>query len=399
MYPFNHSKYYSSVLWFALCLLSACSNVPVTPVTAPSHLLSHSAFPAISTPIETPEQIFYLSNEVIQDVRQKVLRYNQAAEQQEALLRYIFQDENRDILEYVNEATLTATETLQLRVANCLSLTILAASLAENVGFLVDFRDVVVPEYWISRSGSSLLNGHINLKLTPRLLTYSNQALLYQAQSYLIDFDRGSGQAQPQAKSVSRQVVIALFYNNKAADAMLADHDELAFKYLQAALQQAPLKAEIWNNLAVLYRKKQWFQQAEQLYQYSLQLEPENNNTRSNLALLYEQTNRFAEAKLLKEKIERRRLQNPYYFVMLGQEALEGDQYQQAISAFTKALKLQPKTAEAQFGLAQSYLALGDYPQAVKYLRAAGHNTADKSLQRRYHSKLEMLNAIALQTH
>jgi Flp pilus assembly protein TadD len=390
---------FAFIVFGLLLQLTACSSAPPTPITAPTHLLSHHAFQRVDTPIETPEQIFYLPHEVIQDVRHKVLRYPQAAEQQQALLKYIFQDENRDILEYLNEATLTATETLQQRVANCLSLTILAASLAEQVGFMVDFRDVVVPEYWISRSGSSLLNGHINLKLTPRLLTYSNQALLYQTQSYLIDFDRGTSQVQPLAKSVSKEVVIALFYNNKAADAMLADQDDLAFKYLQAALQQAPLKAELWNNLAVLYRKKQLFQPAEQLYLYSLQLEPENNNTWSNLALLYERTNRVAEAKVLQEKIARRRLQNPYYFVMLGHEALLQGQQQQAVQAFRRALQLQPKTAEAQFGLAQSYLALGDYSQAVKYLRAAGQNTVDKALQRRYHSKLEMLNAIALQTH
>ncbi len=388
-------NWHQLVICSSLFFLFACATSPQTKTAPPLALLSHQAFESNTSNIETPAQIFSLPGTVIQDVRQQVLRYDRAYDQQLALLRYIFHDENRDILEYVNNATLTATETLQLRVANCLSLTILAASLAEAVGFQVDFQDVAVPEYWINRSGSSVLNGHINLKLTPNLLTLNNNGLYYQPQSYLIDFDRGTAQSQQQAKSLSRQVVIALFYNNKAADALLLQQYDLAFKYIQAALALAPEQAEIWNNLAVLYRKKELLTEAEQAYQYSLQLDPNNNNTLANLAVLYEKTDRVEQAKLLNQKVVSRRLKNPYYFVMLGNEALALGLQQQALLDFDKALRLQPKTAEAHFGMAQSYLALGNYQQAKKHLRAAGQSTEDKMMQRRYQNKLGLLNSIA----
>lgn len=382
----------------SLLFLHACATPPQTKTAPPLQLLSHQAFQPSGAALETPAQIFFLPAAVIQDVRNQVLRYDRAYDQQLALLRYIFHDENRDILEYVNDATLTATETLQLRVANCLSLTILAASLAEAVGFHVDFQDVAVPEYWISRSGSSMLNGHVNIKLTPSLLTLNSQGLFYQPESYLIDFDRGSGQIHQRAKSVSRQTVIAMFYNNKAADAMLLQQYDLAFEYLQAALSLIPAQAEIWNNLAVLYRKKELLAEAEQSYQYSLQLDPNNNNTLANLAMLYEKTGRVEQAKELNQKVVSRRLKNPYYFVMLGNEALDLGMQQQALSEFGKALKLQPKTTEAHFGMAQGYLALGNYQQAKKHLRSAGEYTEDKILQRRYQTKLGLLHAIARQT-
>lgn len=386
------------VICSSLLFLSACATPPQTKTAPPLELLSHQAFVSNTSNIETPAQIFFLPAAVVQDVRHKVLRYDRAYDQQLALLRYIFHDENRDILEYVNDATLTATETLQLRVANCLSLTILAASLAEVVGFQVDFQDVAVPEYWINRSGSSVLNGHVNLKLTPNLLTLNNTGLYYQPQSYLIDFDRGTAQSRQQVKSVSRQAVIALFYNNKAADAMLQQQYDLAFTYIKAALTLEPEQAEIWNNLAVLYRKKELLAEAEQSYQYSLLLDPNNNNTLANLAVLYEKTDRIEQAKKLSQKVVSRRLKNPYYFVMLGNEALELGLQQQALLEFDKALRLQPKTAEAHFGMAQSYLALGNYQQAKKHLRSAGQYTEDKILQRRYQSKLGLLNSLARQS-
>lgn len=386
------------VLGLGLLLLCGCSATTSIRTSAPTQLLSNSAFQSVPRTVETAEQIFYLPPEVIYEVRQIVLRYPSPYEQQLALLRYIFHDERRDILEYVNDATLTASETLDQRVANCLSLTILAASLAETVGFQVDFQDVVVPEYWVSRSGNSLLSGHINIKLIPRMQSFNNQTRLYQANSYLIDFDRAPEENVQRAKSVSRQVVLSMFYNNKAVDAMLAQDHDLAFKYLQAALAQAPDQAEIWNNLAVLYRKKELWAEAEQLYQYSLQLEPENNNTLSNLALLYQKTNRAELAAPLIERVLRRRQQNPYYFVMRGNEALEVGLERKALAEFNQALKLNPTTAEAQFGMAKSYLALGNFAKAAQFLRAAGHHTADKSLQRRYQNKLDMLNAMAAQS-
>lgn len=385
-------------LSFSLLLLAACVTPPQTTTAVPLELLQHQAFKPSPAEIETPAQIFSLPAAVVQDVRHKVLRYDRAYDRQLALLKYIFHDVDRDILEYVNDATLTASETLQLRVANCLSLTILAASLAEAVGFTVDFQDVAVPEYWISRSGSSVLNGHVNIKLTSTLLSVNQQGLFYQPESYLIDFDRGSGQMLQKAKSVSRETIIAMFYNNKAADAILLQHYDVAFKYLQAALTLTSMQAEIWNNLAVLYRKKEMLAEAEQSYQYSLQLDPDNNNTLANLAMLYEKTERVALAKKLNQQVVSRRLKNPYYFVMLGNEALDLGMQQQALSEFSKALKLQPKTTEAHFGMAQSYLALGNYQQAKKHLRFAGEYTEDKVLQRRYQTKLGLLNAIARQS-
>lgn len=397
----SHS-FHRLISCFAIFLLTACqtNQAPQSVLAANPTIKIYypEAFKPVETKIESSAEIFYLSPEVISEVRKKVLVEEHAEQQQLALLKFIFNDDKRKLLEYMNDATLTASETLRLRVANCLSLTILAAALAEATGFRAEFQDVDVPEFWVSRDGKSVLNGHVNLRISPRLLQQLSNGMKIQLETFLIDFDRANIGMQPRSKIISKSNVIAMFYNNKAADAILVNDFDLAYKYLQAALAESEQQAEIWNNLAVLYRKKEMLVAAEQIYHLSLQIEPDNNNTLSNLATLYERTGRQAQAYRLMQKIEARRSSNPYYFVMLGNEALEQGAYPQAALSFRQALKLQAGISEAHFGLAQVYYAQGNTEKARESMKSARKYAQDRLEQNRYNFKIGLLNAIAMQS-
>lgn len=302
------------VLLAVACLLFAgCQNAPrQTQATFPNtDLFVDEQFTTPTEAIETPEQIFAVPDDVVRELRQKVLVFADPHDRSKALLRFIFND-GTEILEYVNSATLVASETLQKRQANCLSLTILAYSLANALGFDSRFQDVDVPEYWITRSGSSLLNGHVNLLVNPDSKYAGLGHIVYRRHSYLIDFDRVPSRTKFRTTEVGRNSIISMFYNNKAADAMMVLDYDRAYQYLKAAITIAPELSGNWNNLAVLYRQKLLLAEAEQVYLHSLALEPNHSNTMANLAMLYQITGREQQAAALEYKVAKKRLSNPF---------------------------------------------------------------------------------------
>ena len=380
------------------CLLG-CQQTPIAPISKikPETLLQDSEFQSLPVAIETEQQIFELPEDVVRKARQQVLPYTYAHERSLALLTFIFGDDGEP-LEYVNNATLVAKDTLQKKEANCLSLTILAYSLAQQLGFDAHFQDVDVPEYWITRSGNSMLNGHVNLMIYPNKNVIATQNIMvFQGTGYLIDFDMVPQNSRQNAKRVPKQTIVAMFYNNKAGDAIMAEQYDLAYAYLKHAISVAPELPQNWNNLAVLYRKKQMFDVAEQVYLHSLELQPGHPNTMANLALLYTLTGRPELAAGLEEQVQRKRLTNPYYFIMLGNEALDRQDSKTAITHFHRSLRLQPHVPEAYFGLARSYILQQNLPEASRYLQAAKRHTDSGTDKRRYQFKLDMLNAIARQ--
>lgn len=386
------------LLPLVLLLLTACQNAPRQTLARTQHaeLFVDAQFGVPADAIETPEQIFAIPDDVVRELRQQVMVYGDPHDRSRALLRFIFND-GTDILEYVNSATLIAGDTLQKRQANCLSLTILAYSLANALGFDSRFQDVDVPEYWITRSGSSLLNGHVNLLVNPDAKFAGARHIVYRRQSYLIDFDRVPSSSKLRTTEVGRNSIISMFYNNKAADAIVGKNYDLAYQYLKAAISIAPKLSGNWNNLAVLYRHKQLLAEAERVYLHSLALEPEHSNTMANLAMLYQITGRERQAADLEIKVAKKRLSNPFYFVMLGNEAFERRDAEAALRHYRQSLKLQPNTPEALFGMARVYVLKGDLTAASRYLQSAKKYVEPGPERRRYQSKLDLLNAIAKQ--
>lgn len=384
------------ILLLSALSLSACQQMPQrTEAVATEDLLNNQAFMPVSTPIETKEQIFALPDTLIKEARQDILIYGVPRDRSLALLKFIFREQH-DPLQYVNNATLTALQTYQQREANCLSLTILSYSLARALGFKAQFQDVQIPEYWITRNGTSVLNGHVNLVVTPPYMQSAAKTFISAEHNFLIDFERAGGSRERlPVRKISENDIVALFYNNKAADAMLIQQFDLAYHYLQAAADIAPGVAATWNNLAVLYRQRQMPDYAERAYLQSLKLEPEHANTMANLAILYSAMGRQQDAAALEAKVQQTRLRNPYYFVMQGNEALSQHRLADAEIAFHRSIRLQPKMSEALFGLAKVAIMQHDYAAATSYLQRARLHAPAGADRRLYDHKIEMLNAVA----
>lgn len=379
-----------------LLLNAGCSNTSSVKLNEdPRQYLMDELFVHVSSAqIETEQQIFALPDYAVNDMKRLVKPLRSAREKTDALLNYIFFLKGKTIT-YDNGATLTATETLARHQANCLSLTILAYSLSSLVNLDVSFQDVQIPEYWTHVQGVSLLNGHVNLKVSGGSSKSLAGQLSYEQFGYVIDFDLETNKSHFPVHSLKKPQIIAMFYNNKAAQAMIANNYDLAYAYFKAAVLMDPNSSESWNNIAVLYRMKDRLDLAEQLYLVALRLDPDSINSKSNLAVLYQLTGEMEKSAELQRSVHKQRLENPYYHIMLGNEAMQSKDLQKAVRHFQQSLKLNNKGSEAMVGLAKAYYQMGDRSSAEHYLLQAKKFAPGAQERARYQSKLQSLQTAA----
>ena len=116
----------------------------------------------------------------------------------------------------------------------------------------------------------------------------------------------------------------------------------------------------------------------------------------ANLAVLYHLLGQTAKATELEEVVARKRKLNPYYHLMLGDEALNIRQTVAAKNHFNQALRLNPSLTDAMFGMAKSYIIEGDIDKAAQYLQDAKHFSQSNDEKNRYESKLKILQQVAV---
>ena len=78
-----------------------------------------------------------------------------------------------------------------------------------------------------------------------------------------VDFDPQMLRNYFPRKAVSRDKVIAMFYNNKGADALVANSYPRAYSYFRAAAKISPALQQTWVNLGVLYRMVDEYEQGQ----------------------------------------------------------------------------------------------------------------------------------------
>lgn len=338
--------------------------------------------------IESEQDIFRLNAEAKHFIRKTMGLMRRPEEKMEALIYGVFDRSKMNLL-YRGDANTLASETFNNRAANCLSLSIMMYALATEAGFDVKFQEIMVPEYWTRRQGFTLLNGHINLKVSTK---NTNTAFTFYRPAYQVDFDPQVARKSLPKKIVSKQDVVAMFYNNKGADAILKGDYDTAYAYFSSALTLMPKFQSAWINLGILYRQKGLFEQAEQAYKFALSNNDKSLTAWENLAHLYRLTDRAEEADVILAKVQRARSRNPYYHLNLGEEQLERKNWDEALDHFKHALALDRSKHEVYFGLAKVYFELGELKRSERFLKQAKLNADSRQIAGKYQNKLNFLH-------
>jgi len=345
-----------ALLMFAV--LAACATAPMRYVSDSAQLMHDDAFPgAAAHAVESREDVFKLDRDARIRLDEKAGAMSDAdpGTRVEHLVHHAALD-----VSYDSSANTTASETLHNQVVNCLSMSILAYSIAGYLGIEAAFQEVNIPEYWERRDNVSLMTHHINV----RLKAGTGNAHTRLERDMEVDFLPFGDTQKHQRRPIPQSKVLAMFYNNKGIDALLAGNYDVAYSYFKAALREHPSLDMALTNLGALYLVNGHLQWAENSFRQAMQINPHNTVNAESLANLLKKTGRNVEAGVLLDRLERDRKYNPYYQYIQGEEAFDAGDWPEAIDFFRRAIRLKSDASEFHFGLAKTYAALGDHDRA-----------------------------------
>ncbi|WP_169303118.1 tetratricopeptide repeat protein [Thalassotalea mangrovi] len=374
--------------------LSACTVVPeVESNRMPTSLLIHeSSFPKHkSLQLVNEQDIFALNKEMRDFVHFNLLRIEDPKKRAEVLLEKLL-NRSESMMVYNQGANLTAQQTFEQRAANCLSLTILAYALAQEANLKINFQEVKIPEYWVRQGDYNMLSRHVNLVVVGDSKTQFQT--IWGNRETTIDFDPYIVKKHFTREVISKQRVTSMFYNNLGATALTQADFPLAYAYFKKAIQIDPEYSAVWGNLGFLYKIHQYENLARESYLRAIKFDAGNYNAWNNLAILLKDQGELKKSEEISEFIANIRASNPYYYAVLADEAYHQGNYQEAISQYNKASKMQPNEDQFYFGLAKTYMKLGDYELGEKYLNKAKEVADFPDVQQRYAQKLRLLSKI-----
>jgi serine/threonine protein kinase/Flp pilus assembly protein TadD len=168
------------------------------------------------------------------------------------------------------------------------------------------------------------------------------------------------------------------YYRNLGGD---ASHLQRAEELAQRARAVDPQVSDVHMALGLIAANKFDYPQAVQEFQEAVRLDPTSPIAWDYLswALGYEQPPDLVAAEKASRESLRLGFSTVSAYYHLGRVLLLQKRYDEAIAAFKQAASISPNSSTAGFGLAQVYLAKGDYNQALGYM-ATQPEQAKKSL-------------------
>lgn len=390
----------ASTAFFALAacliLLSGCASSPGPAYHAadPSLFLHDEAFPASEDyAVESSNEVFGLDDAAKTYLDRELERLGDKESRLRVVDEIVQQAAGK--LVYDSDANTTAAETFHNQTANCLSMSIMTYAAAEYLGYQVTFNEVHIPEYWERRGDNAQVSRHINLLLTPRtVLQPETMGLMSFSGALLVDYFAPGSSFRFGSHPISRARVLAMFYNNKGVDALLAGNHDRAYAYLRAAVLTDPSLGMTLNNLGLLYSTRGHLQWAEASYREAATRHPEDTVAAGGLARVLRELGRNDEAKTILARLENARKNNPYFHNVQGLVAYDAGNWEQAIRSFHHAIELQPELDQPYYGLAKTYYRMGEDDQAIHYLARAARHSRDEFRRQTYMNKIDALSAL-----
>jgi Flp pilus assembly protein TadD len=342
--------------------LAGCASVPIADV--PRALFADEHFGA-PMPTLTPAEIFAL-NDDMRAFADNQLKWEVARNGSYLGLFDTLQKELR--LDYDAAGTRTAEETFAARSGNCLSLVLLTAAFAKHLGVDVRYQSVIGEENWSRTAGIAFYSGHVNLKVGKR---DSGTAVTRGYDGMTIDFVAPGTAMRFPTRQVEESTLLAMYMNNRAAEALVNGEFAAAYWWARAAIEQAPANLAGINTLGVIYLRTRNIREAEAAFRYVLEREPAESLAMTNLVRVLTLEGRINEAAYWRAKMAEIEPYPPFYFLDQGKAALERGEIDAALALFEKELKRLPFNDELHFAIAMADLRLGNLREAEQHLKMA----------------------------
>ncbi|HET7134621.1 MAG TPA: tetratricopeptide repeat protein [Casimicrobiaceae bacterium] len=294
-------------------------------------------------------------------------------------------------LEYDSTLTRNAAEAFEARKGNCLSLVIMTAAFAKEMGLPVRFQNVFTDETW-SRNGSFYLSiGHVNVVIGGTHVEpgYGH----YDLDAMVVDFLPPVDARSLKTWIIDESTIVAMYMNNRAVEALIAGNVNDAYWWAREAVRQDAHFLGAANTLGVVYRAHGDLPEAQRALDYVLAREPDNASALSNLVTVLKQRGDTTGARVAAERLARIEPTPPFAYFERGIAAMKAGDYRLARDMFTREVDRAAYYHEFRFWLALANLGLGDMDQARANLAIALENSPAGREHDLYAAKLERLRA------
>lgn len=377
------------VLTLLFFLLSACASPPPLSATRVQALFHDALFLTPSEAISADE-VFALNAEMREFIAVDIAEQLHKKGLQQGLFDALY-SEGKLKIDYDATHTKNAAQAFSARAGNCMSLVLMTAAFAKEIGLDVQFQSVTINPYW-SRNGTLLFSaGHVNVILLEKHT--SKTFLSGVRQKFTVDFLPPEDMRHLATEVIGEKTVIAMFMNNRAAESLAQGQLDNAYGWIRAAINHDPSFLNSFNTLGAIYRAHGNLQQAQESFIFAVEQNSKDTSAMLNLSHTYRAQGRIEEADVLMQKVEKNRPHQAYYFFNLGQQAMKDGDFTLAKNLFSKEISTAPENPEFNFWLASALYKLGELEPAQRVMSNAIKYSASHKDKDIYTSKLNKILA------
>jgi len=375
-------------LLLSLCALLAACAAPRQLAQRPEALFDDSLFAAPSEKVGADE-IFRVS-----DAMRRYLQDPQIEAQlrrkgpQRGLLEALYTSGELK-LDYDARTTRNAAQAFDARAGNCLSLVVMTAAFAKEMGVTVRYQSAYLEETVSRRSNLLLRSGHVNVTLGHRL---ADPRFPVQ-ETTMVDFLPPDEIRGLRTREIGEQTVVAMYMNNRAVEALVAGRIDDAYAWSREAVRQDPQFLGSLNTLGVVYLRRDALAQATKVFSHVLDRDAENLTALANLAGAYARQGRADDSLAIQLRLAKLEPQPPLHDFNLGLAAMKKQDYRTARDLFAREVARADDSAEFHFWLGMANYGLGDLESARRHVARAleaSNGGQDRDL---YSAKLEWIQA------
>lgn len=323
--------------------------------------------------------------------------------------------------EKIEDYQFEITETYSLgelntnRRINCLSFSVMFVAAARYVDVPAEFQLVYAPPYWDGDNKTWINNQHIDVTgVIKRQLSeadrfdkqgqssafvFSDLSYRYRTLAksfsfrYVVDLNPAIVSMPLKRERLDERQILALYFNNKGMESLLAGDIDMAYDYTKKALLTDSRSAPAWNNLGVLFSRLGELDHAENAFLKAIEMDADANSAKSNIANTYRRQGKYEQAVEMEVQVARFRNDNPYYHQSLAAQSLNDSDYEKAIVHLEDAVARKHNELAFYHELAIAHQKLGHSEKVIQNLRKARRHA--KGVQRqRFSGKLEALQAL-----
>jgi Tfp pilus assembly protein PilF len=374
----------------AVLLPAGCASGPdAASVASATRLFDDAQFGPPGEPVDAAA-VFRVTPEMQRFIETNLLPVARTQSMRKVLTQALY-DHDRLRLEYEASMTRNAGEAFAARSGNCLSLVIMTGAFAQALGMDVTYQTVVTDDMWSRAGGMYFMSGHVNLQVdravTDRIGHWDRSG------AFTVDFMPSEDSANARVRAISERTVLAMYLNNRAAEALVQGHVADAYWRVRQALEADPAFLSAYNTLGIVYLRHGDAARADAAFRQVLDRTPDNPRVLANEVQALRALGRGGEAAQLGERLARVEPVAPFYYFNRGKAELDAGHFGAARAYFKQELARAPEYHEFHFWLAVADFELGMLAEAHSEMAAAMEGSVRRSDHDVYAAKLDKLKA------